>query len=68
MTMIFDGTTGITFPDGSGQKTTVLYINNQTVSANVTMTANTSASATGPISLANGVTVTLPAGVRWVIL
>ena len=68
MALIFDGTNGITYPDGTGQKTTALYINNQTISTSITMSANTSASSTGPISLANGVTVTLPAGVRWVVL
>lgn len=68
MAIIFDGTNGITYPDGSSQKTSILYVNNQTVTTNVTLSANTSASATGPISLANGVTVTLPSGTRWVIL
>jgi hypothetical protein len=68
MALIFDGTNGITYPDGTGQKTTALYINNQTISTSITMSANTSASSTGPISLANAVTVTLPSGSRWVIL
>lgn len=68
MALIFDGTNGITYPDGTGQNTTALYINKQTISTSITMTANTSASSTGPISLANNVTVTLPTGVRWVIL
>jgi hypothetical protein len=68
MALILDGTNGIIYPDGTEQNTTALYINNQTISTSITMAANTSASATGPISLANNVTVTLPTGVRWVIL
>jgi hypothetical protein len=68
MAVIIDGNNGITYPDGSGQKTSALYINNQTIASNVTFSSNTSASATGPISLANGVVVTMPAGTRWVVL
>lgn len=68
MTIIFDGTNGITYPDGTGQKTTALYINNQTISSNITFSSNTSASATGPISLSANVVVTMPAGTRWVVL
>jgi hypothetical protein len=68
MTVIINGSTGITLPDGSNFTTSLLYINNQTISSNVTLTANTSASATGPISLANNVVVTMPVGTRWVIL
>ena len=68
MTIIFDGTTGITYPDGSGQKTSAIYVNNQTISSNITFSSNTSASATGPIALANGIVVTMPAGTRWVVL
>lgn len=68
MTVIINGSTGITFTDGSTLGTSAMYINNQTVSANVTFASNTSASATGPIALANNVVVTLPAGTRWVIL
>ena len=68
MTVIISGTNGITFPDGTGQATTVLYINQQTITANFTMTANTSGSMTGPISLANNVVFTVPASARAVIL
>lgn len=68
MTIIFDGTNGITYPDGTGQKTTALYINNQTISSNITFSSNTSASATGPISLSANVVVTMPTGTRWVVL
>jgi hypothetical protein len=46
----------------------LIAVNNQVGLSNYTFTANTSGSSTGPISLANGVTVTLPTGSRWVIL
>lgn len=68
MTVIINGSTGITYPDGSGQATSVLYVNNQTISANYTMTANTSASITGPVYFASNVSFTLPAGTRVVVL
>jgi hypothetical protein len=68
MAVIIDGSNGITYPDNSGQRTSALYINNQTLLSNVTFSSNTSASATGPIFLANNVVVTLPAGTRWVVL
>jgi hypothetical protein len=45
-----------------------IYTNGQTVLSSYSFTANTSGSSTGPIALANGVTVTLPSGSRWVIL
>jgi hypothetical protein len=68
MAVIIDGSNGVIYPDGSGQKTSALYINNQTIASNVTFSSNTSASATGPIFLANNVVVTLPSGTRWVVL
>lgn len=45
-----------------------ILINNQNAAANYTFSANTSGTSAGPIALANGVTVTLPTGSRWVIL
>lgn len=42
--------------------------NVQVVTGNYTMTANSSGTSAGPMSLANGVTVTLPSGSRWVII
>ena len=68
MTVIINGTTGITLADGSSLGTTVLYVNNQTISATYTMTANTSASITGPVNFASNVSFTLPAGTRVVVL
>jgi hypothetical protein len=42
--------------------------NGQTVNTNYTITASKNAMSTGPISVATGVTVTVPTGSRWVIL
>ena len=46
----------------------VFYVNSQSVTASYTLPAGASASSTGPITLASGVTVTIPSGGRWVIL
>jgi len=76
MTTITNGSTGITFPDGTVQSTaagsgavanSTIYINNQTIYANYTFTANTSGMSAGPVALSNAV-VTLASGCRWVIL
>jgi len=42
--------------------------NGQTVNTNYTITASKNAMSTGPISVATGVTVTVPTGSRWVVL
>lgn len=52
---------------GAGQDD-VFYENSQTVSANYTISTNKSAMSTGPITVNDGVTVTIPSGSRWVIL
>lgn len=44
-----------------------IYENTQTVSSSYTITSGSSAHSVGPITLSGGVTVTLPAGSRWVI-
>lgn len=46
----------------------VFYENSQTVSTSYTVTSGKSAMSTGPITINNGVTVTVPNGSRWVIL
>jgi hypothetical protein len=45
-----------------------IYENSQTVSTNYTITANCSAMSAGPITIANGVTVTIPTGSAWVVV
>ena len=45
-----------------------LVINNQTVTVNITIPTSYSAMSTGAITVASGVTVTVPSGSRWVVL
>lgn len=45
-----------------------MYENTQTISTSYTITSGSSAMSAGPITLSSGVTVTLPAGSRWVIV
>jgi len=45
-----------------------VYENTQTISSNYTITAGSSAMSSGPITIASGVSVTIPSGSRWVIL
>jgi len=66
---------GITFADSTVQTTAAymganncLFENNQTITANYTITSGRNASSVGPITLQAGKVVTLPSGSRWVIL
>jgi len=52
---------------GAGQDD-VFYENSQTVTANYTISTDKSAMSTGPITIDDGVTVTIPDGSRWVVL
>jgi hypothetical protein len=45
-----------------------VYENRQTVGSNYTMSSNNNGESVGPISILAGVSVTIPAGSRWVIL
>ena len=45
----------------------VVYENNKTITANYTMGTNKNGSSAGPITINSGVTVTIPAGSRWVV-
>lgn len=47
--------------------TAPIYENTKTVSTNYTITSGSNAHSVGPITIAAGVTVTIPAGSRWVI-
>ena len=46
----------------------VFYENGQTVTTSYTLTTNSNAMSTGPITVNSGVTVTVPSGSRWVVL
>ena len=46
----------------------VFYENGQTVNSSYTLTSNKNAMSAGPITIANGATVTVPSGSAWVIV
>jgi hypothetical protein len=46
----------------------VFYQNGQTITTSYTITAGTSASSTGPITINTGAVITIPTGSKWVIL
>jgi len=46
----------------------IFFENSKTINGSYTITTNKNAMCTGPITLANGVTVTVPSDSRWVIL
>ena len=55
----------------SGQEviaTNGLFVNSLTIASSYSIPANSSAMSTGPITLANGVSVTVPSGGKWVVL
>jgi len=45
-----------------------IYENTQTVTTSYTITSGSSALSAGPVTLSNGVVVTIPSGSRWVIV
>jgi hypothetical protein len=53
---------------GGAQAGGVIYENNLTISANYTLTTNKNGMSVGPITIASGVSVTIPSGQRWVVL
>jgi hypothetical protein len=53
---------------GQFNATNGLMVNSQTVSSSYSLPSGTSAMSSGPITVASGVSVTLPSGSRWVVL
>lgn len=51
-----------------GGSDNVFYENDQTVSTNYTLTSGKNAMSAGPITIASGITVTVPAGSNWSIV
>lgn len=45
-----------------------IYVNSNTISANYTFASNTNGVSAGPITIANGISVTVATGSRWVIV
>lgn len=66
----FEGYSGSAWGALGGGNTTSkgLWENSQNITANYTVTTGYSAMSSGPITVDAGVTVTLPAGSRWVVL
>ena len=54
-------------PTGGGTDK-VFFENEQTVDTSYSLTANNNAVSAGPVTVASGVTVTIPAGAAWVIV
>jgi hypothetical protein len=67
------GATGATGPTGSiyptgGSPDRIFYENQQTVTANYTLTTNYNAMTAGPITINSGAVVTVPSGSYWTIV
>lgn len=58
------GGTGTSFPGTNPP----IYVNSNTVSANYTFSSGTNGMSSGPVTIANGVTVTVASGSKWVVL
>lgn len=69
--VIYNGTSWVLAGGGGGggaEAGGVIYENSTTINANYTITSGKNGMSVGPITLANGVSVTIPTGSRWVIL
>ncbi len=65
----YNGTAWVNGTGGSSNITTQgLYENANTISANYTIGTNNNAMSAGPITVASGVTVTVPSGSNWIII
>lgn len=58
------GGTGSNFPGTHPP----IYVNSNTISANYTFASNTNGVSAGPITIANGISVTVATDSRWVIV
>ena len=68
--VIYDGTARQLVGSGGGgaEGGGFLYENTQTLTSNYTVTTGKNAMSTGPVSIASGVTLTIPSGSRYVVL
>jgi hypothetical protein len=65
----FEGYNGTAWTSiGGAQAGGAVYENKQSINANYTMSTNYNGESVGPITIAGGVTVTIPSGSRWVVL
>ena len=58
----------VTFVDAEGAADDIFYENNTTVASNYTITSGKNAMTAGPVTIASGVTVTVPSGSRWAVV
>ena len=66
---IFEGySNGAWSSVGGGAAANVFYVNSNTLSTNYSIASGNNAMSTGPITIATGVTVTVPSGSKWVVL
>jgi hypothetical protein len=61
------GSSSVTSPTGAGSDK-VFYENDQTITTNYTISTNKNAMTAGPITIAGGVTVTVPANSTWTVV
>lgn len=69
--VIYDGTNWVLAGGGGGggaEAGGAIYENTQTISANYTITTGKNGFSVGPMTIASGVTVTVPSGSRYVIM
>jgi len=66
--LVYNGTGFVWSTVASAVASGAIYENTQNITQNYTMTTGNSGESAGPISIASGVSVTIPAGSRWVIL
>lgn len=65
----YNGSTWVNSASGGGAVASgAMYENSQSISANYTITSSKSAMSAGPVTIASGVTLTIPSGSRWVVL
>jgi len=75
LTTIYTGNTKLLYKPSTGELTSSevvasngIFVNSQTVSANYTIPAGSTAISGGPITVASGVAVTVSSGARWVTI
>ena len=62
------GTLGSTTDNQAFNSDTPIYENLQTITANYVITTGSNAMSAGPITIADGVTVTIPDGCTWTVV
>lgn len=70
-TVVYDGTNWVLAGGGGGggaEAGGAIYENTQSINSNYTITTNKNGFSVGPITVASGVSVTVPSGSRYVIL